>query len=219
MTSTITTVDLIRHGEPVGGHKYRGQSDDPLSEKGWAQMRSAVGEHRPWDVIASSTLSRCAAFASELAQRHAIPLEFDARLMEIGFGEWEGRTAAVAPGILPPATLAHPCAAEVTALDPALLRRFWLDPLNNVPPGAELLTAFRDRVIPAWDEILARHSGKHILIVGHAGVIRMVVRHVLDMPLQRVFRLSVPNAGITRIRVENDGEQILPTLLFHAGAL
>ena len=239
--NTITTVDLIRHGEPVGGHKYRGQSDDPLSEKGWTQMRSAVGEHRPWDVIASSTLSRCAAFASELAQRHAIPLEFDARLMEIGFGEWEGRTAAVAPGILNPSlrspatcmdalvspeagcwkrpTLARPCAAEVTALDPALLRRFWLDPLNNVPPGAELLTAFRDRVIPAWDEILARHSGKHILIVGHAGVIRMVVRHVLDMPLQRVFRLAVPNAGITRIRVENDGEQILPTLLFHAGAL
>ena len=202
MPDTITTIDLIRHGEPVGGHKYRGQSDDPLSEKGWAQMRTAVGEHRPWDVIISSTLSRCAAFASELAQRHALPLEFDERLMEIGFGEWEGRTAA-----------------EVTAQDPALLRRFWLDPLNNVPSGAELLTAFRDRVIPAWDEILARHSGKHILIVGHAGVIRMVVRHVLDMPLQRVFRITFPNAGITRIRVENDGEQTLPTLLFHAGAL
>jgi len=136
-------------------------------------MRNAVGEHCPWNAIVSSTLSRCAAFASELAQRHALPLEFDARLMEIGFGEWEGRTAE-----------------QVTAQDPALLRRFWLDPLNNVPPGAELLTAFRDRVIPAWDEILARHSGKHIL-----------------------------NAGITRIRVESDGEQTLPTLLFHAGAL
>jgi len=202
MPNTITTIDLIRHGEPVGGNKYRGQSDDPLSEKGWLQMRNAVGEHCPWNAIVSSTLSRCAAFASELAQRHALPLEFDARLMEIGFGEWEGRTAE-----------------QVTAQDPALLRRFWLDPLNNVPPGAELLTAFRDRVIPAWDEILARHSGKHILIVGHAGVIRMVVRHVLDMPLQRVFRLAVPNAGITRIRVESDGEQTLPTLLFHAGAL
>ena len=202
MPDTITTIDLIRHGEPVGGHKYRGQSDDPLSEKGWGQMRTAVGEHRPWDAIVSSTLSRCAAFASELAQRHALPLEFDARLMEIGFGEWEGRTAAA-----------------VTALDPALLKRFWSDPLNNVPPGAELLTAFRDRVIPAWDEILTHHSGKHILIVGHAGVIRMVVRHVLDMPLQRVFRITVPNAGITRIRVESDGEQTLPTLLFHAGVL
>ena len=165
-------------------------------------MRAAVGDHRPWQVIVSSTLSRCAAFASDLAQRHALPLELDARLMEIGFGEWEGRTAA-----------------EVTVQDPTLLKRFWSDPLNNVPPGAERMTAFRDRVIPAWDDILARHGGKHILIVGHAGVIRMVVRHVLDMPLDRVFRLTVPNAGITRIRVESDGGQALPTLLFHGGAL
>ena len=28
----ITTLDLMRHGEPAGGHKYRGQLDDPLSE-------------------------------------------------------------------------------------------------------------------------------------------------------------------------------------------
>jgi len=41
----ITTLDLMRHGEPVGGRRYRGQMDDPLSEKGWAQMRNAVGNH------------------------------------------------------------------------------------------------------------------------------------------------------------------------------
>jgi alpha-ribazole phosphatase/probable phosphoglycerate mutase len=202
MPDIITTIDLIRHGEPIGGNKYRGQSDDPLSEKGWMQMRDAVGDHHPWHVIVSSTLSRCAAFASELAQRHNLPVEFDARLMEIGFGEWEGRTAA-----------------QITAENPLLLTRFWLDPLNNTPPGAELMPAFRDRVISAWEEMLARYSGKHILLVGHAGVIRMVVRHVLDMPLQRVFRLAVPNAGITRIRVESAGEHTLPTLLFHAGTL
>ena len=40
-----TTIDLIRHGEPVGGRKYRGQTDDPLSEKGWAQMWAAVGDY------------------------------------------------------------------------------------------------------------------------------------------------------------------------------
>ena len=35
----VTRIDLIRHGEPVGGRRYRGQIDDPLSEKGWKQMR------------------------------------------------------------------------------------------------------------------------------------------------------------------------------------
>ncbi len=198
----MTTIDLIRHGEPVGGSKYRGQIDDPLSEKGWAQMRAAVADHRPWDVIVSSTLSRCADFARELAARHALPLELDQRLIEIGFGEWEGLTAA-----------------EVTAQNPLLLKRFWADPLNTSPPGAEHLTAFRDRVIPAWEELLTRHAGKHVLIVGHAGIIRMIVHRVLDMPLERMFRLQVPNAGITRIRIDASEGQVMPSLLFHAGTL
>jgi alpha-ribazole phosphatase len=53
------TLDFMRHGEPVGGRKYRGQLDDPLSEKGWEQMRAAVGEAWPWTRIVSSPLLRC----------------------------------------------------------------------------------------------------------------------------------------------------------------
>ena len=37
-----TTIDLLRHGEPLGGGRYRGQMDDALSEKGWQQMWQAV---------------------------------------------------------------------------------------------------------------------------------------------------------------------------------
>ena len=44
----ITTLDLMRHGEPVGGRRYRGRTDDPLSEKGWNQMWTAVGDYRGW---------------------------------------------------------------------------------------------------------------------------------------------------------------------------
>ncbi len=66
---------------------------------------------------------------------------------------------------------------------------------------------------------MAHHLGKHVLIVGHAGVIRMVVRHVLDMPLERVFRLQVPNAGLTRIWVEGHGADALPRLILHVGSL
>ena len=198
MSETSTTIDLIRHGEPVGGRRYRGQIDDPLSDKGWRQMREAVGEHHPWDIIYSSTLSRCSEFARELAGRHALPLELDARLMEIGFGRWEGRTAE-----------------ELMQDDPETLSRFWSDPLNHRPEGAESLSDFRDRVVSAWQEILTAQAGRHILIVGHAGMMRMIIRHVLEMPLENMFRIQVPNAGITRIQV--DGE--LPRLVFHAGSL
>jgi alpha-ribazole phosphatase len=202
LVPTTTTIDLMRHGEPVGGKRYRGHRDDPLSEKGWMQMRGAVGEHRPWDAVVSSTLRRCSEFAAEVAGRCAIPLELEPRLMEIRLGEWEGRSRD-----------------ELHAQEPGVVRRFWTDPIGCPPPGAERLADFRDRVVAAWDELLQRHAGRHVLVVGHAGMIRMVVRHVLDMPLERFFRVQVPTAGITRIQVEGVGEQAFPRLLFHAAAL
>ncbi|MEW6646304.1 MAG: alpha-ribazole phosphatase family protein [Pseudomonadota bacterium] len=203
MSDHITTiVDLIRHGEPVGGRKYRGQVDDPLSDKGWRQMREAVGEHCPWQVIVSSPLARCAAFAEELAARHGLPLQLDARLMEIGFGAWEGKTAA-----------------ELMADDPERLARFWRDPLNHTPPGAETLYSFRDRVIAGWQDLLLQHAGQHVLVVGHAGMMRMIIREVLEMPLDKLFRLQVGNAAITRIRIDGCGSEALPQLVFHDGRL
>lgn len=199
---TPTIVDLIRHGEPVGGRKYRSQADDPLSEKGWRQMRAAVGEHCPWQAVISSPLKRCAVFAEELAARHGLPLQLDARLMEIGFGAWEGKTAA-----------------ELLADDPERLARFWRDPLHNTPPGAETLPAFRERVIAGWQDLLLRYTGQHVLVVGHAGMMRMIIREVLEMPLDRMFRLQVGNAAITRIRIDGSGSEALPQLVFHDGRL
>lgn len=198
----VTTLDLMRHGEPVGGRKYRGQLDDPLSEKGWAQMRQAVGEHCPWQAIVSSPLLRCADFARELAARHALPLEMDARLVELGFGAWEGCTAG-----------------ELTEEDPEALARFRRDPIEYAPPGAEPLIGFRDRILEAWNDLLECHPGEQVLVIAHAGVIRMMVAHALDIPLQHIFRLQVPSAGITRLRVESDGDDLFPQLLFHAGSL
>ena len=67
-----TIIDLMRHGEPVGGRRYRGQTDDPLSEKGWQQMWDAAGEFRGWQHIVTSPLQRCAAFADALQVSYGI---------------------------------------------------------------------------------------------------------------------------------------------------
>lgn len=200
--ATVTTVDLLRHGEPEGGRRYRGQMDDPLSAKGWEQMRSAVGDHCPWDRILSSSLSRCSAFADELAARHELPLESHDAFREIGFGAWEGKTAQ-----------------ELLESDPEILYRFWEDPLNHTPPGAERLSDFEQRIIAQWNQTLAQYAGEHLLIVGHAGMMRMIISHVLGMPIEKMFRLQIPNAGISRIQVDHHEGGMLPRLLFHAGQL
>lgn len=198
-----TTIDLMRHGEPIGGNKYRGHLDDPLSEKGWAQMRAAVGECCYWDAIVTSSLCRCADFAQELAVRHRLTLKRDDRLIEIGFGAWEGRTAA-----------------ELMAEDNDALLRFWTDPLNNTPPGGEPLPVFQQRVIAAWQELLHDYAGKRVLLVMHAGTIRLLLSHVLDMPLDRMFRIAVPNAALSRVRIEHGSSgQVFPQLIFHVGLL
>lgn len=199
---STTIIDLIRHGEPVGGKRYRGQIDDPLSDKGWQQMRDAVAGHRPWQQIITSPLSRCYDFACELELRYAIPMQVDERLKEIGFGTWEGLTSQ-----------------EITRDDPAKITDFYRNPLVGRPEGAESLVDFSARVVSAWDDILLQFPGQHVLIVAHAGVIRMLVSHVLGMPLESFFRIQVANAGVTRIQLTRAGDRVFPQLVFHGGSL
>lgn len=202
MPESRTIVDIIRHGEPVGGKKYRGQQDDPLSEKGWEQMRNAVQGHRPWDVIISSPLIRCAAFAEELSNQHQIALDYDDRIKEIGWGDWEGKTPA-----------------ELNANDPQTVARALNEPYKHRPANAEPINDFQQRISDAWQDITRAHQQKHILVVAHAGVIRAVLTSILNTPIENMFRIHVPNASITRIHLELSQGEPFPKLIFHGGRL
>lgn len=192
----MTIIDLIRHGEPEGGRRYRGTTDDPLSAVGWRQMEAAVGSDCPWQHIVTSPLRRCRDFARALGERHGIPVTADGRLQEQGFGVWEGR----APD-------------ELRSEDPDQLIRFYSDPMAHAPEGAEPLEDFRRRIATCWDELFDRYRGRRLLVVGHAGTLRAVVSHVLAAPLENMFRVAVPYAG--RLQIRGDGER--PPALFLAG--
>ena len=185
MNDEPTIVDLIRHGEPVGGSKYRGWVDDPLSEKGWAQMRAAVEGRDGWTRIVSSDLSRCAAFAQEVGERLGLPVELDQGFREVAFGSWEGRSSK-----------------ELMESDPEGTAAFWRDPVNNTPEGAEPLIAFRERVVGAWNRLLERHAGERVLLVGHAGMMRILLLNALEMPIEGFYHIDPRNAAMVRIRVD-----------------
>jgi len=198
MDST-TVFDLIRHGEPEGGPMYRGSKDDPLSETGWQQMRSAISKADTWDAIVTSPMLRCVHFARELADRHGIPLHKDERLREINFGEWEGRTVE-----------------NVMASDGERLNRFWADPVNNTPPGGEQVVDFNRRVIESWHHWQQELAGQSVLIVCHGGTIRMIVADTMNIPLEHAFSgLTTPYACRSRIQVDTSGYGVFQSLVAH----
>ncbi len=89
----VTLLDFLRHGEPVGGSRYRGNGiDDPLSEEGWQQVRDTTSAIEGLQAIVSSPMRRCREFAQWLAGERGLPLEIHDDLREVGFGAWEGLT-------------------------------------------------------------------------------------------------------------------------------
>ena len=183
-----TQIDVIRHGEPVGGRRYRGHGvNDPLTETGWQQMWSAVAANSDWQHIATSPLSRCLDFAQQLSKKLKVGYSVDDRFKEIGFGTWEGLTPD-----------------EILAKDADALNHFYKDPTGNRPEGAEQLEAFSRRVWEAYNDLSITHANKKVLIIGHAGVVRAITANILGMSLDHVYsNLKIEYGGIITSIIED----------------
>lgn len=197
MTNRQTIIDIIRHGEPVGGSCYRGHGvDDMLSDRGWRQMWAAVGDFAQWSRIITSPLRRCCDFAEALASSRGIPFAVDERMKEVGFGSWEGRSR-------------HSVITE----NYQAYRRFYADPVNARPEGAEPLEGFYRRVTQALHDTFENYPEEHLLLVAHAGVIRAAVGMAMNASLQSLYAVHVEYANITRLVCSPD--RVL-RLIFHA---
>jgi alpha-ribazole phosphatase len=180
-------VHLLRHGETQGGARYWGEMDVALSSQGWQQMRAAVAG-RSWELIVSSPLQRCAAFAEALAKELAAPCHLEADLREMSFGAWEGYSTA-----------------ELLQRDAERLRLFWSDPSTNTPPGGEPLAELHARVIRVWQRLSAARESGRILIVTHGGPIRVLRAVQPRTPLSALLSIDVPHATLIGIECLRDG--------------
>ncbi len=192
-----TILDFLRHGEVSGGHYFRGVTDDPLTERGWGQMYRQCGEGR-WDVVVSSPLRRCSSFASAWTERHQGALLIDADWAEIDFGDWEGRTAD-----------------QIAARQPAALEAYYADPLSFTPPNAESYARFAKRIASGIDRICGEYSGRSVLIVTHAGVIRAVFSNLLAIAPPQSFQIDVPHGCMSRFSCFQNGDNRFAQLNFH----
>lgn len=201
---SMTTVDLLRHGETEGGNIFRGTVDVELAEAGWGQMRAVVASAEaipPWDLIVSSPLRRCRAFADDFGERCGLAVHVDDSFREVDFGEWEGRKIR-----------------EIATTIPDALQAYFRG--GYTPAGAEPLADFAARIATGLDELLARFRGQHILLVTHGGVIRAILAAVVEGRLDTLHKFEVPFASFSRIRVRDVGTaEALAQILFINGRL
>jgi len=182
MTEPII-IDLLRHGEVAAeGWAFRGSTDLPLSETGWLQMRSVSASFDKFDQIATSPLQRCRLFAEELGISKTTNLIALSDMREMDFGDWENRSFD-----------------ELEQEYGSLLRQFWQSPVGIQPPGGESFESFSQRVINCWQSWLQTESGNHRLLVAHGGVIRVLLAHLMDMPMSALWRLHLPYASWSRV--------------------
>ena len=187
MSNNRCHIGLLRHGEVLGGPRFRGSTDDPLTGKGWFQLWCAVkNSNVRWDLVVSSPLKRCIEFARRFGLKHSIPVYRENRLQEIHFGEWEGRNAS-----------------EILRENEELLTRYWSNPVNNTPPNAESLLMFNQRVISAWNDTLSSIENKNTLVVTHGGVIRVLLCHLQNYPIEQLLNLEVGYASLHHFIVKN----------------
>lgn len=180
------TIILMRHGEPIGGKRYRGdQIDDPLSPLGWQQMQAYTQELYDFSLVVSSPMQRCLTFAQWFAEKHNIPLITEDKLREIGLGHWEG--------------LSHQAVEEQY---PKELLASKINPLSR-PQGGENLEQFQDRVLSAFYQHTQNQS--KVFIISHSGVIRTIALHILNAPLSSWHMLKIPFAGIISIHKDHQG--------------
>jgi len=192
-TDDTTLLDFIRHGEPVGGRRYRGNGvDDPLSETGWQQLRETTAVLHGWQRIISSPMRRCIEFARWLSEQRGLPLDIEEDLREVGFGAWEGLGRD-----------------QLRKERNQEYQDFYRDPVNRRPAGAEALDSFANRVGTVFESLLDTHAGQHLLVVAHAGVIRAALGHVIQGPAINWYRTTVDNAGLTRFSKDRHGLRLV----------
>ncbi|AZL67476.1 MULTISPECIES: alpha-ribazole phosphatase family protein [Pseudomonas] len=181
-------LDLLRHGETELGGGLRGSLDDALTATGWAQMRQAVAQAGPWDILVSSPLQRCALFADELGARLGLPVQREADVRELHFGDWEGRSAA-----------------QIMQTEADALGLFWNDPYAFTPPAGEPVLAFAERVVAAVERLARAHAGKRVLLVTHGGVMRLLLARARGLPREQLLQVEVGHGALMRLEASLDG--------------
>lgn len=172
-----TRIHLIRHGQ-VAGHeekRYNGQTDVALTDIGvtqYHQLKERLAG-TPVSACYTSDLTRCVTGADIICEQFGIQPLRRSELRELNIGVWEGLVWQ-----------------EIQKNWPNEWQARLADLVNFRVPQGENLLDVQARVMPVIDEIVARHRGQELLVVGHGGVNRIVLLNAIGAPLGGMFNIE-----------------------------
>lgn len=176
---------LIRHTRPqVEAGVCYGRLDLPLPPGG-AEERNAVAARMPQvDAVWTSPLARCRMLADAIRAHTGVTLREDERLRELAFGAWEGR--------------------RWDSLDRTETDRWAADYWNLAPPAGETYRELHERVRAALADIVLS-SAQRVAIVTHAGPIRALLAHCLELEPSRYPGIALDYGGISLLQSDSAG--------------
>ena len=179
---------IIRHGKTDWNalHKLQGRTDVPLNSEGRQMAENARREYGGvhFDVCFCSPLIRARETAEILLRGRNVPILTDDRLVEMGFGSFEGLENSFDIPDCPINTLF-----------------FAPDRYLSPPGGAESL----DDLFARTGEFLAERvdpllkEGKDVLIVGHGAMNSSIVCRIRDLPRAEFWSAGIENCRLMRL--------------------
>jgi len=196
-------VVLVRHGEqdvPTGpGERFALYIDPPLSGRGLRQAE-AVGRalaDEPIDAVYSSDLRRAIDTGRAIARHHDLDVTVIGDLREIEMFR-----------DLPPdrgPVDVYGIDRMRKARDDFALTRRW-----SVYPSTETGEELSSRIVPAVEDILAKHPGQRVVVACHGGVINSYLTHVLRLTAEDMF-FRPAHASVHRVVFARD-RRVVATL-------
>ncbi len=186
---------LLRHGAiaPVARRTFIGQSDVPLSALGFEQARAWQTYFQPIlpPTIVTSDLQRCRHTAGIIAGQFSNRITVRKALREISLGQWEGVA-------LEDIQKQYPRQWELRGRN---LKEFR-------PPQGESFGDLHRRAWPVF-EAICRHSSSDVLIVTHAGVIRVILAGILNIDLNHVLQIPQEYAALSIVGFDQEKSKVI----------
>ena len=195
---------LIRHGQnDMVGEKLAGRLPGVhLNDHGIAQARRLAAEtaHLHLQAVYSSPLERARETAEPIARVHDLDVEIVPDLIEIDFGDWQGKRLK---------RLKKDRLWKTVQSKPGAFRF----------PNGESFAEAQSRVVEGLTR-LSEHHGKDEMIacVAHSDVIRLAVAHFLRLPLDEFQRVRISTASLT-VMYLHEGHAFFDAINHRLGSL